>query len=101
MGRSPARFLLAGVACISHLIPGTCASGSLLFAPAPSPAPACFPPLLHGGGAHGRQQASRSLFASGALLARAKRSEGKMPNGVKKENLPTKVCVTCNRPFTW
>jgi len=21
--------------------------------------------------------------------------------GVKKENLPTKVCVTCNRPFTW
>jgi hypothetical protein len=24
-----------------------------------------------------------------------------MPKGVKKENLPTKVCVTCNRPFTW
>jgi hypothetical protein len=24
-----------------------------------------------------------------------------MPRGVKKENLPTKVCVTCNRPFTW
>ncbi|KAL7514321.1 hypothetical protein ACHAXN_011491 [Cyclotella atomus] len=21
--------------------------------------------------------------------------------GVKKENLPTKVCVVCNRPFTW
>ena len=21
--------------------------------------------------------------------------------GVKKENLPTKVCVTCERPFTW
>jgi hypothetical protein len=20
---------------------------------------------------------------------------------IKKENLPTKVCVTCNRPFTW
>lgn len=24
-----------------------------------------------------------------------------MTNGVKKENLPTKICVTCNRPFTW
>ena len=24
-----------------------------------------------------------------------------MPRGVKKENLPTKVCVTCDRPFTW
>jgi hypothetical protein len=21
--------------------------------------------------------------------------------GVKKENLPTKVCVVCDRPFTW
>ena len=24
-----------------------------------------------------------------------------MPNGVKKENLPQKMCVVCNRPFTW
>ena len=24
-----------------------------------------------------------------------------MPRGVKKENLPTKICVTCGRPFTW
>jgi len=24
-----------------------------------------------------------------------------MPRGVKKENLPTKVCVVCNRPFNW
>ncbi|CAJ1896196.1 unnamed protein product [Cylindrotheca closterium] len=24
-----------------------------------------------------------------------------MPRGVKKENLPSKVCVVCNRPFTW
>ncbi|GMH66063.1 hypothetical protein TrRE_jg2498 [Triparma retinervis] len=24
-----------------------------------------------------------------------------MPRGVKKENLPSKVCVTCGRPFTW
>ncbi|WP_299100948.1 DUF2256 domain-containing protein [uncultured Winogradskyella sp.] len=21
--------------------------------------------------------------------------------GVKKENLPTKLCLVCNRPFTW
>ena len=24
-----------------------------------------------------------------------------MPRGVKKENLPQKVCVVCGRPFTW
>ena len=24
-----------------------------------------------------------------------------MPRGIKKENLPTKVCVVCNRPYTW
>jgi hypothetical protein len=24
-----------------------------------------------------------------------------MPRGVKKENLPEKVCTVCNRPFTW
>jgi hypothetical protein len=24
-----------------------------------------------------------------------------MPRGVKKENLPSKVCETCQRPFTW
>jgi hypothetical protein len=24
-----------------------------------------------------------------------------MPNGIKKENLPSKVCVACGRPFTW
>ena len=21
--------------------------------------------------------------------------------GVKKENLPSKICITCNKPFTW
>jgi ZPR1 zinc finger protein len=25
----------------------------------------------------------------------------KMPRGVKKEHLPSKICVTCGRPFTW
>ena len=24
-----------------------------------------------------------------------------MPKGVKKENLPSKTCVVCERPFTW
>ena len=24
-----------------------------------------------------------------------------MPRGVKKENLPTKDCEVCGRPFTW
>ena len=24
-----------------------------------------------------------------------------MTRGVKKENLPSKVCATCGRPFTW
>lgn len=24
-----------------------------------------------------------------------------MPRGIKKENLPTKTCVACGRPFTW
>ena len=28
-------------------------------------------------------------------------SSRSMPNGVKKENLPQKTCVVCNRPFTW
>ena len=28
-------------------------------------------------------------------------STPRMPRGVKKENLPSKVCITCGRPFTW
>ena len=24
-----------------------------------------------------------------------------MPKGIKKQNLPTKMCPTCNRTFTW
>ena len=24
-----------------------------------------------------------------------------MPRGVKKENLPEKICEVCGRPFTW
>ena len=30
----------------------------------------------------------------------AKQSKSNM-RGVKKENLPSKICVVCNRPFTW
>lgn len=29
------------------------------------------------------------------------RSKHQMPRGVKKENLPVKICVTCGRPFNW
>ena len=35
------------------------------------------------------------------LAARGGRRGSRMPQGVKKENLPTKVCVVCQRPFTW
>ena len=47
--------------------------------------------------------ASRARGARGLLLhaRRGKVDSSKMPRGVKKENLPTKVCVVCNRPFTW
>lgn len=24
-----------------------------------------------------------------------------MPKGVKKENLPQKICLVCKKPFTW
>ncbi|MGB0934613.1 MAG: DUF2256 domain-containing protein [Alphaproteobacteria bacterium] len=24
-----------------------------------------------------------------------------MPKGVKKSNLPSKVCIVCEKPFTW
>merc|ERR1712224_1055040 len=28
-------------------------------------------------------------------------SRSKMPRGVKKEHLPNKICVICERPFNW
>jgi len=43
-----------------------------------------------------------SIAVRGAsALARGGKSAARMPRGVKKENLPTKVCVVCDRPFTW
>ncbi len=24
-----------------------------------------------------------------------------MPKGIKKQNLPEKLCIVCQRPFTW
>ncbi len=24
-----------------------------------------------------------------------------MPNGVRKQDLPSKICAACGRPFTW
>lgn len=35
------------------------------------------------------------------LCLSQKGKAARMTRGVKKENLPSKVCVVCNRPFTW
>lgn len=35
------------------------------------------------------------------LVVQAKRGSEAMPKGIKKENLPSKICLTCKRPFTW
>lgn len=46
----------------------------------------------------------KALTQRGLLLAARGRSSGsdnKMPRGVKKEHLPSKICVVCERPFTW
>jgi len=54
-----------------------------------------------GAGARGRALgAPPPTGGLGAALARAG-GQGRMPRGVKKENLPQKVCVVCGRPFTW
>ena len=48
--------------------------------------------------------APTALFARGkSQKSSSSRGDkvGSMPRGVKKENLPSKVCVTCGRPFTW
>mmetsp|Transcript_8833 Transcript_8833/g.18519 ORF Transcript_8833/g.18519 Transcript_8833/m.18519 type:complete len:301 (-) Transcript_8833:132-1034(-) len=37
---------------------------------------------------------TRMAFLNNAL-------SNNMPRGVKKENLPTKICVVCERPFNW
>jgi hypothetical protein len=34
-------------------------------------------------------------------LSSQNEQQADMPNGIKKENLPTKVCVVCGRPFNW
>lgn len=26
---------------------------------------------------------------------------GRMPRGIKRSDLPSKICIVCNRPFTW
>ncbi len=48
---------------------------------------------------------TRGASRATGLLLHARRGKvfdsSKMPRGVKKENLPTKLCVVCNRPFTW
>ena len=41
------------------------------------------------------------LFARGRGGGGKSNDSKNMPRGVKKEHLPSKVCVVCNRPFTW
>jgi hypothetical protein len=42
-----------------------------------------------------RKSVVKFLFYQQVLFSKA------MPRGVKKENLPIKVCLICDRPFTW
>jgi hypothetical protein len=61
---------------------------------------ACFAPIAH-------SPSSQTLRLKHTLHSRGRKGRGgedassKMPRGVKKENLPSKVCLVCNRPFTW
>ena len=52
-----------------------------------------------------RRQALSALFQSkqvnSADSAQDCVQSHAMPRGIKKENLPKKICVTCGRPFTW
>jgi hypothetical protein len=53
-----------------------------------------------------RTYALQTKYSVRTSLVAAKRSYSEtrpinMPRGVKKENLPTKICVVCERPFTW
>ena len=74
------------------------------------------PPLLAGVGFSQHRQSihSTSLAARGRSKSSAKSKSSKSKSsssssggggstmrGVKKENLPQKVCVVCHRPFTW
>ena len=43
----------------------------------------------------------RLADALSVLNARGRGGAKRMPNGVAKENLPSKICVSCGRPFTW
>merc|ERR1712166_272976 len=51
----------------------------------------------------GRANSATILSCISAVrrVAVGARGLARMPRGVKKEHLPSKVCVTCDRPFTW
>jgi hypothetical protein len=51
-----------------------------------------------------RTYALQTKYSTSTSLAgrgNSKTQPNNMPRGVKKENLPTKICVVCERPFTW
>ena len=47
-----------------------------------------------------RRQQHRSAVPGWCIVA-ARGNKSSAMRGVKKENLPTKICVVCDRPFTW
>ena len=60
-----------------------------------------------GGSSHGvgiglvRRQQHRSAVPWVVHVVAGRGNKSSAMRGVKKENLPTKICVVCNRPFTW
>merc|ERR1719387_2954226 len=53
------------------------------------------------GAAREREGDARLIGARGFGGSHTRRGSRAMPRGVKKENLPTKDCEVCGRPFTW
>jgi hypothetical protein len=54
-----------------------------------------------GGGGGGGSDGGGGDGGGGGVAVAARGGNTKMTRGVKKENLPSKMCVVCNRPFTW
>lgn len=48
-----------------------------------------------------RESSFRASLSSTESRSYSETQPANMPRGVKKENLPSKVCVVCERPFTW
>ena len=49
----------------------------------------------------GHKRVTARVFVCVCVREKLSKIPAVMPRGVKKENLPSKMCVVCNRPFTW